>query len=95
LLRRGSAPLGYVRSSAELVNVKVIEVYEEPATIPGTTGEVESKAVTIELSARVPLLEDVQKQTDTAHAFAVGGAWKWILRQEAWAAYSKGACPAE
>lgn len=78
---------------AELVDVKVLEVYDEPDEIPGQSGEVMSKAVTVEISANVPLLEGTQKDTDTAHAYPVDGEWKWVLTDEDWQAYSKGDCP--
>ena len=77
----------------ELAGVDVLEVYDEPLQIPGQSGEVDSKAITVKISVSHPVLEDPVSVTDTVHAVAVDGEWTWILTPSDYEAFAKGQCP--
>lgn len=84
---------------ATKVTVTVVETYEEPVRVLGSTreeGESEIKdstAVTLRLSYSNPLTGKPAEEHGTVHAVAVGGEWKWILAPESFNAYVKGECP--
>lgn len=77
----------------ELESVEILEVYDEPVTIPGQANEIESKAITYKITASVPLLDEPQSVTDTGHLIAVDGEWTWMLDAGHFEAYRAGTCP--
>lgn len=79
----------------ELTGVEILEMYDEPVQIPGQSGEVNSKAVTVKVSVSHPLLEGPVSVTETVHAVPVEGQWTWILKPGDFEAYVKGDCPVE
>jgi hypothetical protein len=69
---------------------RVIEVFDETIDVP-RIGEVETKAVTIEVSVKNG--GDEQSQRNTAHLIDVDGAWRWMLTDNQLDAYGAGDCP--
>lgn len=71
-------------------NVKVTDTYTEDVTIPGTTTNVLSTAVSVTytLSSSGKSIDDKA----TYHEIAVDGHWRWVLRDTA--PYASGKCPA-
>jgi hypothetical protein len=78
---------------AEIEDIEVVDQYDEPLEIPGQTADVPSKAVTIRLTVKIPLIEEPQVVTRTAHAVAEDGEWRWILTPEDYRAYQADRCP--
>lgn len=68
-----------------LKTFKVLETYDEPTDVGGTTSP--STAVSVRVTS-----EDGET-TATMHAVSVGGKWRWILQPADAAAYTKGRCP--
>jgi hypothetical protein len=78
--------------SFELKGIEEVDEYDEPLQIPGQTGEVPSKAVTLRLEYQFPGAEDTQTETLTAHALNVDGEWRWVLAPDVYEAYKAGEC---
>lgn len=79
----------------EVTKVDVLEVKEEPATIPGRFGQRPSTAVTVGVTLDVPELEQPERFTLTAHVFDNEGRWAWVVGPVDYAAYMTGTCPAQ
>ena len=76
-----------------VTTVDVLEVKEEPATIPGQFGERPSTAVTVGVTLDVPESDEPERFTLTAHVFPVDGEWSWVIGPVDYAAYMTGNCP--
>jgi hypothetical protein len=72
---------------------EVLDQYDEPVRIPGQTKDVPSKAVTLRLTIGGGGLEKPGTYTQTAHAVAVDGQWRWILKSVDFRAYKAHRCP--
>ncbi len=72
-----------------ITNVKVLETYDEPTDIPGTTLHAPSTAVTVELTVDQPGQAKTQKTT--LHEFLVDGRWRWTVA--AAEQYAGSTCP--
>src|SRR5262245_58123031 len=73
--------------------IEVVSVEDAPATVPGESEEIPSKAVTIRITLKLPGIPDAQPVTHTAHVFAVDGKWAWVIGPTDYATYLSGACP--
>ena len=78
-----------------VTKVDVLDVKDEPATIPGQFGEQPSTAVTVGVTLDVPESETPERFTLTAHVFDTDGEWSWVIGPVDYAAYMTGACPAQ
>ncbi|MGH2610812.1 MAG: hypothetical protein ACRDHF_17160 [Tepidiformaceae bacterium] len=78
--------------SVRITSLKVLDVSDEEADIPGTGNRAASKAVTAEYG----LMEGSQRGTsvDTFYLFDVDGRWRWVLPKASVEAYKAGSCPA-
>lgn len=76
-----------------VTSVDVLEVKEEPATIPGQLGKLPSTAVTVGVTLDVPEADEPERFTLTAHVFDTGGEWSWVIGPVDYAAYTTGHCP--
>lgn len=77
-----------VGASSGDVEVKVIEVYDDPIDIPAIP-EKKSKAVTY----RIRLSGTDATQTETSHLVDVDGKWRWVLAPDDVRYYKRGECP--
>ena len=68
----------------------MVEVYDDPIDVIGVE-EKTSKAVTVEIT--VSQGEAQETITDTFHAIAVDGEWKWVLPPADVRAFEQGRCP--
>jgi hypothetical protein len=73
--------------------IEVVSVEDAPATVPGESEAVLSKAVTIRITLKLPGIPTAQPVTHTAHVFAVNGKWAWVIGPTDYATYLSGACP--
>lgn len=78
-----------------VTKVDVLEVKEEPATIPGQFVQQPSTAVTVGVTLDVPEATAPERFTVTAHVFETDGAWAWVIGPVDYAAYLVGSCPAQ
>jgi hypothetical protein len=91
----------YVRCESEdgfggrVTKVDVLEVKEEPATIPGQFGEKPSTAVTVGVTLDGAEAEAPERFTLTAHVFETDGKWAWVIGPVDYAAYMAGVCPSQ
>jgi len=69
---------------------EVIETYEDPIDLAGVP-EKTSTAVTVRITVSQAMNEETL--TDTFHAVAVDGEWKWLLPPADVRAYKRGECP--
>ena len=76
----------------EIENVEVVDQYDEQVRISGMSGDVTSKAVTIRMTASVPGVDGPQTVTQTGHAVAVDGEWRWVLTAQDYEAYKADRC---
>jgi hypothetical protein len=76
-----------------VTKLDVLDVKEEPATIPGQFGEQPSTAVTVGVTLHVPESEEPERFTLTAHIFETDGKWSWVIGPVDYAAYMTGNCP--
>lgn len=74
-----------------VTKVDVLEVKEEPASIPGQPGDRPSTAVTVGIT--LVTAEADERFTLTAHVFESEGAWTWVIGPVDYAAYRTGTCP--
>ncbi len=79
----------------KVTKVDVLEVKEEPATIPGQFAQEPSTAVTVGVTLDVPEAEEPEKFTLTAHVFEQDGEWAWVIGPVDYAAYQAGSCPSQ
>lgn len=78
-----------------VTKIDVLEVKEEPATIPGQFGERPSTAVTVGITLDPAEATEPERFTLTAHVFESGGRWAWVIGPVDYAAYMTGVCPAQ
>jgi hypothetical protein len=76
-----------------LDKTEVLDQYDEPVRIPGQPKDVPSRAVTMRLTISGGDLAKPQTLTQTAHAVAVDGQWRWILKPADYRAYKGHRCP--
>jgi hypothetical protein len=74
-----------------VATVDVLEVKDEPATIPGHFGERASTAVTVGITLVTPDADE--RFTLTAHVFEDENDWTWVIGPVDYAAYMTGVCP--
>ena len=77
-------------AGVDFQSLKVIETYEDPIDAAGVP-EKTSTAVTVEVTVSDGNEEDTL--TDTLHAVAVDGEWKWLLPPADVRAFKQGICP--
>jgi hypothetical protein len=78
--------------AGRLDGIEVVKALNERIVVAGAGGDlVDSKAVTF----RLQLFESTGETFSlvTAHAVAVDGQWRWILRPSRFEVYRSGACP--
>jgi hypothetical protein len=73
--------------------IKLVRAKDERITVPGDEGTVTSKAVTFRLKLSEPLLDESVVVTQTVHAVAVDGRWRWILSPKRFGIYRSRSCP--
>lgn len=73
-------------ASVPISDVKATDEYAEPTDAPGV-GPVDTTAVTLEYKV------GDTKDHITVHVLKVDGAWKWLLDQDSYDAFSAGKCP--
>jgi hypothetical protein len=78
-----------------VTKVDVLDVKEEPATIPGEFGKQPSTAVTVGVTLAVAESKEPERFTLTAHVFESDGKWSWVIGPVDYAAYMTGNCPAQ
>lgn len=78
-----------------VTEVNVLDVKQEPATIPGQFGKQPSTAVTVGVALDVPESDEPERFTLTAHVFDTNGEWSWVIGPVDYAAYMTGNCPAQ
>jgi hypothetical protein len=76
-----------------LERIRVVKVADEPVRVAGEKRKLPSKAVTVRVTARNPLLERPAVVEHTFHAIAVAGRWTWILTPQRFEDYRAGYCP--
>jgi hypothetical protein len=77
-------------AGVDFKGLKVVETYKDPIDVLGVP-EKTSTAVTVRIT--VADSQDQQTVTDTFHAVAVDGEWKWILPPADVRAFKQGNCP--
>jgi hypothetical protein len=83
-----------VASAGTLLGVRVLHSFDERIRIAGRKGKLLTRAVKIRVSVASPLYTAWPVSiTQTFHAIAVDGHWRWILSPDQYAYYSAGACP--
>ena len=78
-----------------VTKVDVLDVKEEPASIPGEFGKQPSTAVTVGVTLAVAESKAPERFTLTAHVFETDGKWSWVIGPVDYAAYMTGNCPAQ
>ncbi|HUQ21496.1 MAG TPA: hypothetical protein VM049_00620 [Gaiellaceae bacterium] len=78
-----------------VTKVDVLDVKEEPATIPGQFGRQPSTAVTVGVTLATADSKEPERFTLTAHIFDTDGRWSWVIGPVDYAAYMTGNCPAQ
>jgi hypothetical protein len=73
--------------------IRLVRAGDERITVPGDRGVVTSKAVTFRLKLSEPALDASVVVTQTVHAVAVDGRWRWILSPKRFGIYRSRACP--
>ncbi len=73
--------------------IRLVRAKDEQINVPGDRGAVPSKAVTFRLKLSEPLLDESVIVTQTVHAVAVEGEWRWILSPRRFGIYRSRACP--
>ena len=73
--------------------IRLVRTKDERITVPGDTGVVDSKAITLRLKLSEPVLKESVIVTKTVHAVGVDGRWRWILTPERFGIYRSKSCP--
>lgn len=73
--------------------IRVVSAKDVRINVPGDTGTVDSKAVTLRLKLSEPVLKQSVIVTKTVHAVAVDGRWRWILTPARFGSYRSKSCP--
>ena len=71
---------GSIDSNMSNISLEILDVYEEPIRIDGTSDEVESTAVTVTL--RYTVGGRLATDTTTFHLVDVEGEWRWITTED-------------
>jgi hypothetical protein len=85
---------GLTPPAGTLTAFKVLRVFDERIAVAGAKRKLMTRAVRVRVAVASPLytLHPVTI-TQTFHAIAVRGQWKWILSTDQYAYYSAGSCP--
>ena len=75
--------------SFDIGDIKIVKVYDEETTIPGTQVRVVSKAITATIEVKRGLLKS--DTTDTYHEVLVDGVWRFAVADAA--PYTATTCP--
>jgi hypothetical protein len=73
--------------------IRLVGAKDEQISVPGDRGTVPSKAVTFRLKLSEPVLDESVIVTQTVHAVAVDGEWRWILSPKRFGIYRSRSCP--
>jgi hypothetical protein len=73
--------------------IRLVRAKDEQINVPGDRGIVPSKAVTFRLKLSEPVLDESVIVTQTVHAVAVDGRWRWILSPTRFGIYRSRSCP--
>jgi hypothetical protein len=73
--------------------IRIVSMKDERITVPGDHGVVDSKAVIFRLRLSEPVLKQSVTVTQTVHAVAVDGRWRWILSPQRFGVYRSKSCP--
>jgi hypothetical protein len=73
--------------------IRLVRSRNEQINVPGDRGIVPSKAVTFRLKLSEPVLDESVIVTQTVHAVAVEGRWRWILSPKRFGIYRSRSCP--
>lgn len=73
--------------------IRLVRSKDEQINVPGDRGIVPSKAVTFKLKLSEPVLDESVIVTQTVHAVAVEGRWRWILSPTRFGIYRSRSCP--
>jgi hypothetical protein len=73
--------------------IRLVRAKDERITVPGDHGLVPSKAVTFRVKLSEPVLDESVVVTQTVHAVAVDGEWRWILSPKRFGIYRSRSCP--
>jgi hypothetical protein len=77
-----------------LVAINVLRTFDERISVAGEQRRLMTRAVRLRVAVASPLFTLYPVTiTQTFHAIAVKGQWKWILSREQYAYYSAGTCP--
>lgn len=77
-----------------MVGLKVLRVFDERILVAGAQRRQMTRAVRVRVAIASPVFTLFPVTiTQTFHAIAVDGQWKWILSQYQYAYYSAGTCP--
>ncbi len=81
-------------TAGTLVAIKVLRVFDERIRVAGKRRAVLTRAVRLRVAVDSPVFTLFPVTiTQTFHAIAVGGQWKWILSPDQYAYYGAGTCP--
>ena len=78
-----------------VTKIDVLDVKQEPGTIPGEFGEHPSTAVTVGITLDPRGAGEPERFTVTAHLFEADGRWTWVIGVADYAAYMTGVCPSQ
>jgi len=73
--------------------IRLVRSKDEQINVRGDRGIVPSKAVTFRLKLSEPVLDESVIVTQTVHAVAVDGRWRWILSPKRFGIYRSRSCP--
>jgi hypothetical protein len=77
-----------------LIAIKVVRVFDERIALAGIKRKLMTRAVRVRVVVASPVFTLYPVTiTQTFHAIAVRGQWKWILSADQYAYYSAGSCP--
>ena len=83
-----------VPSAGTLLGIRVVRTFNESIRVAGERGKLKTRAVRVRLSVASPLFPLFPiRITQTFHAVAVDGEWKWILSPYQYSYYRSGDCP--
>jgi hypothetical protein len=77
------------RGGFRIESLDVLESVEERVTIPGTSVQADSVAITVQVKASMGGTKEDFKRT--SHEFEVGGQWRWMISDPE--PYKAGRCP--
>jgi hypothetical protein len=81
-------------AAGSLVAIKVLRTFDERIRVAGEQRRLLTRAVRVRVAVASPLFPMYPVTiTQTFHAIAVDGQWRWILSPYQFAYYSQGSCP--